>query len=81
MEQIQFFYRVIYVNGILHCNGESGAWDIGQLSPLDPRLNSSENNVILALVDWTEKGEAPNSVLGSHIPLEVYKHKEVRRRC
>lgn len=67
MEQMQSFYRVIYVNGMFHCNGGPGAWNIGQLGPLDPRLNSSDKNALLALIDWTEKGKAPDSVVGSHI--------------
>jgi feruloyl esterase len=65
MEQIQSFYRVIYVNGMFHCNGGPGAWDIGQIGPIDVRLNSTDKNVILALVDWTENGKAPNSIIGS----------------
>ncbi len=65
MEQIQSFYRLVYINGMYHCSGGPGAWNVGQVDPASPTLNSSDHNLLLALVKWTETGDAPNSVVGS----------------
>ncbi len=65
VQQLQSFYRLIYVNGMYHCSGGPGAWNIGQNGPLIPSLNSTSNNILLSLVNWVEKGQAPRSIVGS----------------
>lgn len=44
------FFRLYMVPGMTHCRGGPGAWDIDYLGPL---------------VDWVEKGDAPEYLLGS----------------
>ncbi|KIV76890.1 hypothetical protein PV11_08739 [Exophiala sideris] len=65
VQELQSFYRLIYVNGMYHCTGGPGAWNIGQVGPLPSNLNSTNNSVLLSLVAWVETGQAPNSIVGS----------------
>ena len=46
------FYRLFMVPGMLHCAGGPGC---------------SNANWLTALMDWVEKGTAPNQILGSHL--------------
>ncbi|KAH7038404.1 Tannase/feruloyl esterase [Microdochium trichocladiopsis] len=59
------FYRLFFVPGMGHCSGGIGATDIGQKYPLDPTRVDADNNVLLALVDWVEKGKAPDMIFGA----------------
>ncbi|KAJ1334927.1 feruloyl esterase [Microdochium nivale] len=59
------FYRLFLVPGMAHCAGGPGATNIGQRHPLDPSKMDAEHNVLLALVDWVEKGRAPDSIVGT----------------
>jgi feruloyl esterase len=63
-EKLDDFYRYFSVSGTGHCGGGDGAHAIGQsgaeLSGLEPK-----NNVLMALVDWVEKGNAPKSLIGT----------------
>lgn len=47
-----------------HCSGGDGAHSIGQngqeVSNLDP-----QNNVLLRIVEWVEKGKAPETLTGT----------------
>lgn len=71
-EEMQSFFRMILVPGLEHCNGGAGSWYIGQtawlggpLGPINPSLNNSNHNVLLALVEWTEGAQEPTSVIGT----------------
>jgi feruloyl esterase len=72
--QMDDFYRLFRVSGMGHCSGGPGAWKIGQsggVSKLD-----TDNNVLLALVQWVEKGKAPVSVTGTSDGGDT-----IRRHC
>jgi Tannase and feruloyl esterase len=52
VDKLGGFYRLFMVPGMAHCSGGPGADTIDWVS---------------AIVDWVERGNAPESVLGSHI--------------
>ena len=58
------FYRFFQISGLGHCTGGPGATSIGQgrgaVASLDP-----DQNVLMAVVRWVEKGRAPDSILGT----------------
>jgi len=60
------FYRFFRIAGMDHCAGGFGAWQIGQtaLGASDVALEP-QHNVLLRMVEWVEKGEAPEVVTGT----------------
>ena len=58
------FYRYFTVSGTDHCNGGDGAHAIGQgtgeVNSYDPA-----ENVLMAVVDWVEKDNAPETLIGT----------------
>ncbi|KAF2254843.1 ferulic acid esterase [Trematosphaeria pertusa] len=56
------FYRYFRISGTYHCGGGPGANFIGQSGLA--RKEKPEDNVLLAIVDWVEKGTAPEYVRG-----------------
>jgi feruloyl esterase len=64
--QLDEFYRYFRISGMGHCGGGDGATAIGNqltsLTSLDP-----QDNVLMALVQWVEKGIAPEFVRGSSV--------------
>jgi hypothetical protein len=61
------FYRLFLVPGMSHCLGGPGATHFGQygLISTSAQRNDSEHNVLLALVDWVEQGNAPEFLVGT----------------
>ena len=47
-----------------HCAGGDGAWAIGQGSAGNAGLQP-DRNVLMAVVDWVERGKAPEAILGT----------------
>lgn len=68
---------------MFHCNSGPGAWVLGQGGgkaaagvPFLP-----ENNVLKALVEWVEKGRAPETIEGTKfVDDEVGRAEAFRRR-
>lgn len=65
--QMDDFFRFFRVSGMFHCNSGPGAWVLGQGGnaaaegiPFD-----ADHNVLAALVDWVEKGVAPDTMTGT----------------
>lgn len=58
------FYRFFRVSGTGHCSGGDGAHAIGQ-SSAETNSYSPKENVLMALVDWVEKGNAPETLIGT----------------
>jgi feruloyl esterase len=49
-----------------HCQGGVGSSNFGQLGTAFPILrNDSAHNGLLALVDWVENDEAPETIIGT----------------
>lgn len=63
-EELDEFYRYFIVSGTSHCAGGVGAHAIGQdegeINGYDPK-----HNVLMALVDWVENGNAPETIIGT----------------
>ncbi|KAF1961257.1 tannase and feruloyl esterase [Byssothecium circinans] len=62
------FYRLFYIPGMYHCSRGPGAWSIGQPTsdrPSGSQFNDTQHNILLALVDWVEGGNAPQSLVGT----------------
>ncbi|ORY01583.1 feruloyl esteras-like protein B [Clohesyomyces aquaticus] len=62
--QLDSFYRFFRISGMDHCRGGLGAGVIGQ--GLDS-VNSYEprQNILTAMVEWVEKGMAPETLVGT----------------
>ncbi|KAB8074529.1 putative feruloyl esterase B-2 [Aspergillus leporis] len=84
--ELDEFYRFFQVSGMAHCSGGDGAYGIGnQLKSYNG--NDPENNVLMAMVRWVEKGIAPETIRGAKFtdgpgtPLEyTRKHCRYPRR-
>ncbi|SDA01337.1 BZ3500_MvSof-1268-A1-R1_Chr10-1g02588 [Microbotryum saponariae] len=65
-------FRLFAIPGMLHCGGGNGAYHLGQSSQRDISLGGSlqsasftaKDDMILALIAWTEKNQAPDSLVG-----------------
>ncbi|KAL6705935.1 Feruloyl esterase [Coniothyrium glycines] len=62
--ELDEFYRYFLVSGTGHCGGGEGAHAIGQASD---EVNSYDpkENILMALVDWVENGNAPETLVGT----------------
>ncbi|TID27965.1 hypothetical protein E2P81_ATG00720 [Venturia nashicola] len=61
--EIERWLRYFRISGMYHCSGGPGATTIGQSAsnlPYEPR-----SNVLAALVNWVENGEAPEEIEGT----------------
>lgn len=56
------FYRLFLIPGMDHCRGGVGASHIGQGPGY---VNASSHHVVLAMVDWVERGLAPDEIIGT----------------
>jgi feruloyl esterase len=60
------FYRFFPVPGMDHCAGGPGAHAFGQVGESFQGLAKDKRyNAVLALVDWVENGNAPESIVGT----------------
>ncbi|KAH6849163.1 Tannase/feruloyl esterase [Alternaria alternata] len=63
-DELDEFYRFFYVSGTGHCGGGDGAHAIGQglgeINGYEP-----SHNVLMALIDWVENGNAPETLIGT----------------
>ena len=63
-QELDEFYRFFRISGTGHCSGGLGASVIGQginsVQSLEPK-----RNVLMAVVEWVEKGKAPETVIGT----------------
>ncbi|GLB40755.1 putative tannase and feruloyl esterase [Lyophyllum shimeji] len=65
MPSLDPFYRLFLIPGMNHCAGGPGAWSFGQVKPLPKVVNDSSHNILLAMVDWVERGVAPETIIGT----------------
>jgi feruloyl esterase len=63
-DELDDFYRYFLVSGTGHCGGGEGAHAVGQglgeVNNYDP-----SDNVLMALVDWVENDNAPETIVGT----------------
>ncbi|KAF3481130.1 ferulic acid esterase [Arthroderma uncinatum] len=64
--QLDHFLRFFRISGMFHCNGGPGAWALGQGggAASEGIEFKRENNILAAVVDWVEKGIAPDTMEG-----------------
>ncbi|KAF3903461.1 Tannase [Dactylellina cionopaga] len=65
--ELDEFYRFFPISGLDHCLGGKGAWYIGGPSQTDipgATLISPQDGVLMKIVNWVEKGVAPETILG-----------------
>jgi feruloyl esterase len=78
--QLDSFYRYFKISGMDHCEGGSGAWQFGQ-TPRAASKVEPQDNVIMVMVDWVEKGVAPDTLRGTkHVGDDNQKGVEFTRR-
>lgn len=61
------FYRFFRISGMNHCSAGPGAWVFGQGGGASAAgiAFEGEGNILAALVDWVEKGRAPEVIVGT----------------
>jgi feruloyl esterase len=72
------FYRLFLIPGMNHCSTGPGAWAIGQMGIESNAVNDTAHNVLLALVDWVEGGNAPDLIIGSTVGGNVTQREHCR---
>jgi feruloyl esterase len=73
------FYRFFQISGMGHCGGGDGAYGIGQgLMTYDG--TEPEDNVLMAMVQWVEKGIAPETVRGAKFANGAGSKVEYKRK-
>ncbi|KAI1165195.1 feruloyl esterase B [Nemania serpens] len=86
LDRMDAFFRLFRIPGMNHCSGGPGAWTVGQGGnpaaygiPFD-----REHNVLAAVVDWVEKGRAPDEIVGTKFVGDgvdagiYYRHRHCR---
>lgn len=65
--EIEDFYRLFMVPGMQHCSGGDGAWVTGSSSQsgIWPTNNSTDHSLIWSLIDWVERDNAPERMVGT----------------
>lgn len=80
-KQLDDFYRYFRVSGAAHCLGGPGASAIGQNSVPPPASEAAEDNILTSIVDWVEKGKAPDTVRGvKYVDDDPSKGIELQRK-
>ena len=64
LKQTQDFYRYFLVPGMGHCGGGPGLNDFGQNLSLNLKQDA-EHDVLTAMVNWVEKGIAPDKIIAT----------------
>lgn len=63
-QELDEFYRYFRISGMAHCTKGTGAFNIGNRAA-NLAGEGAEGNVLAAIVQWVEKGDAPEYVLGT----------------
>ncbi|KAH8205752.1 hypothetical protein TruAng_000028 [Truncatella angustata] len=78
--ELDQFYRFFSISGMGHCGNGDGASYIGQ--GYATYLSSTpEDNLLLALVDWVEKGAEPEYVRGAKVSADGFTPEYFRKHC
>ncbi|KAI3317179.1 tannase and feruloyl esterase [Xylariaceae sp. AK1471] len=85
-DQMDAFFRLIRIPGMSHCGGGPGAWTIGQggTPPSYGIPFDKDHNALAAVVDWVEKGVAPDHIVGTKFVNDsvdagiMYQHRHCR---
>ena len=78
--ELDDYYRFFRISGMSHCQRGPGAWQIGQGGTNGTSLDP-EKNVLMAMVAWVERGQAPETIEGvKYVDDDVEKGVALRRR-
>jgi feruloyl esterase len=70
-ENTESFFRLFMVPGMAHCGGGPGPnifGGYGPPAPVSPEIKlDPQHDVLSALVQWVEKGSAPEYIIASHV--------------
>jgi feruloyl esterase len=73
-QNTESFFRLFMVPGMAHCGGGPGPnifGGYGQPAPVSPEIKvDPQHDVLSALVQWVEKGVAPDYIIASHVTDE-----------
>ena len=64
VKELDEFYRFFRISGTGHCNGGDGADIFGNTYGAAASDEPSQN-VLMAIVDWVENGNAPEAIIGT----------------
>ncbi|EJD47879.1 tannase and feruloyl esterase [Auricularia subglabra TFB-10046 SS5] len=78
--QLDDFYRLFLIPGMDHCFNGPGAWAFGQIG-FASWTTAPESNALLALVDWVEKGKAPETIRGLAVGANSTAFPNTRLHC
>ncbi|VUC25210.1 unnamed protein product [Clonostachys rosea] len=83
LDDMHDFYRLFFIPGMAHCRTGPGAWNVGQVAPLDPNTTDAEHNTILAIQNWVEQGHAPDYLVGTKYQGDLVSStiKSQRKHC
>ncbi|CAI6293966.1 unnamed protein product [Periconia digitata] len=77
--QLDEFYRYFRTGGVYHCTDGPGASSMGQFGGLTTAGGTTpEDNMLLRIVEWVERGGAPEFVEGAKVGVDG--EVEFRRR-
>lgn len=82
------FYRMFLIPGMGHCrNSDVAPWfisgggqSIANNSHSVPGFSDAQHDIVLAMMDWVEKGVAPNSVIATKFEGDSNKNVVVNQR-
>ena len=68
-EKTESFFRLFMVPGMAHCRGGPGPNNFGGMSTIASWQNKidPEHDALSALMQWVEKGVAPEYIIASHV--------------
>jgi feruloyl esterase len=70
-QKTESFFRLLMVPGMAHCGGGPGPnmfGGFGPPAPTSPQIPiDPEHDVLSALVQWVEKGSAPDHIVATHV--------------
>jgi feruloyl esterase len=70
-EKTESFFRLFMVPGMAHCGGGPGPnffGGYGPPAPLSSQIkNDAEHDILNAVVEWVEKGVAPDYLIAAHL--------------
>jgi len=67
-KKTESFFRLFMVPGMAHCRGGPGPNNFGGMSTITSPQNEidPEHDVLSALIQWVEKGPAPDHIIAAH---------------
>lgn len=78
LEETQTFFRYFIIPGMNHCSNGPGVNDFGQGFPTPPNPDK-EQDILTLLMDWVERGNAPERIIATRYKDNSRKEIEMQR--